>query len=80
MLLDELKNLSLTASRKTCVVGRWISSQDPEIATVLADLATKPNFNATAAFNVVRKNEPNIPFKRTAFGEHMRKVCACQAT
>ena len=79
MLLDDLKNLSSTASRKGCVVGRWIEAQDSEVAEVLNDLTTKPNFSVTTTYEVIRKNDPNIPFKRTAFGDHMRKVCACQA-
>lgn len=79
MLLDDLKNLSSTASRKGCVVGRWIAIQEPEVAAVLDDLTTKPNFSVTTTYEVIRKNQPDVPFKRTAFGDHMRKVCACQA-
>lgn len=79
MLLDDLKNLSSTASIKGCVVGRWIAAQEPEVAALLEELPTKPNFSVITTYDVIRKNDPNIPFKRTAFGDHLRKVCVCQA-
>ena len=79
MLLDDLKHLATSASLKGCVVGRWISTQEPEVAALLDELPTKPNFSVITTYDVIRKNDPNIPFKRTAFGDHMRKVCACQA-
>ncbi len=80
MLLDDLKNLAKAAEFTGCVVGKWINEQDPEVAQVLEDLTNKPGLSLTKTLDLIKKHEPNLPFKRTAFVTHMRKVCACQAT
>ena len=80
MLLDDLKNLAKSSEFTGCVVGKWLSTQDKEITSVLNELAAKPGLNLTTTLALLKKHDPAIPFKRTAFVYHMRGTCACQAT
>lgn len=80
MLLDELRKLANAAEFSGCVVGKWLSTQDPEVVSLLQDLANKPGLNLTTTLTLIKKHDPAIPFKRTAFVSHMRRNCSCQAT
>lgn len=79
MLLDALKDLAKVAEVEGCVVGKWLSTQDPEIESVLQSLASKPGLNLTSALDLIKKHDPSAPFKRTSFVLHMRGTCACLA-
>lgn len=79
MLLDDLKALAKTAETGGCVVSKWLSTQDPEIRATLDDLAKKPGVNLTITLELIKKHDPNIPFKRTSFVNHMGGRCGCQA-
>ena len=77
MLLEDLKNLAKRAEIAGCVVNIWVSQQDEEVKQLIDLLAKNPNVNLTEALNVLRKNVPDLPFKRTAFVSHMRGSCTC---
>ncbi len=78
MLLDELRGL--IEQPDGCVVGQWVATQDPEFPEILSALAKKPGVNFTAVLNVLHKNIPNLPFKRTAFIAHLKGQCSCPVT
>lgn len=77
MLIDELKALAKQAEKTGCVVGVWLSDQDPELQEVIEDLKTKPALNTRAVLNLI-KHHSAVTFKETSFRDHMRGRCACQ--
>lgn len=80
MLLDELKNLANAARLEGCVTGKWLQTQEPEVAELLKEISSSPNGRLIDAFKLLQKHDPNLPFKRTSFTTHMRGTCACPVT
>jgi hypothetical protein len=78
MLLDELR--SLINQPDGCVVRQWAARQDAELQDLLVALANKPGINFTSVLNVLHKNVPDLPFKRTAFIAHLKGQCSCPVT
>lgn len=79
MLLDDLRTLAKEAEFAGCIVGKWLQTQDKEVVSTLSELAKKPGLNLSTTLTLIKKHDPAIPFKRTAFVYHMRGTCACQA-
>lgn len=78
MLLNELKTLVKRSSVQGCVVGVWAHNQDAEFKEVFELMQKTPGVNLTEALNLIKKHQPNVPFKRTSFVMHMRGNCTCQ--
>ena len=78
MLLDELRQLAEQTSVTGCVVGIWIKSQDPELQKVLDLLSKNERASINKVLELIKKYNPDVPFKRTSFGMHLKGTCACQ--
>lgn len=77
MLLDELRELAKKSEFSGCVTGAWVNQQEPDIQELLHKIASIKNANLTKVLDLLKKHDPNLPFKRTAFMAHMRGTCAC---
>jgi hypothetical protein len=77
MLIDELKALAKKAELEGCVVGVWAQSQDAEFQAVFESLRGNDNVNLTQVLVAIKSHNTDLPFKRTAFTNHMRGGCSC---
>lgn len=78
MLLDELLDIAKRSEVTLCLVGTWLASQDTEIQQVIQGLVGNQNVNQSELLALLKKHQPDLPFKRTSFVAHMRGICTCQ--
>jgi hypothetical protein len=76
-LLNDLKELIKKSAVKQCIVGGWERSQDPELQELFVALQQAPGLNYSDLLAILKKHNPDLPFKRTSFTLHMKGQCAC---